>query len=312
MANKTPFYDLHVAAGAKIVDFGLATVAHAAAEKGIWGTPYYIAPEKIRRQKIDARADIYSLGATLYHILAGKPPFEGKTPIDVVKARLVNPPPDLKKTCPNMPDIVVQIVTRMLATERTARYPTYKSLISDMLKAVNQLGEGGQKTARLGGKQIRFKNKKKISVSSSSSEKISAQSSQKKLVIHKDKSTPTFKTQSNPKSVTFKKVEKNVPTATDNKTEIPVQKKSSKVVLVISLIAVALVTVGTGSYFFVKHKKEAKRKRIEFFANKDAKENATELYNQISANVEKVSKLIPKVESFETTIKSVFLIFILF
>ena len=298
---------------AKIVDFGLATVAHAAAEKGIWGTPYYIAPEKIRRQKIDARADIYSLGATLYHILAGKPPFEGKTPIDVVKARLVNPPPDLKETCPDMPDIVVQIVTRMLATERTARYPTYKSLISDMLKAVNELKSSGLKTARLGGKQIRFKKKKNIKkttpVVPDSSDKISVQKNNKKIVIHKNTANPVFNAQNSAKSKTFKKVEKSDPEPISNEVNNPIPKKVIKIVVIISLIALALIAVGTGSYFFVEHTKEIKRKRIEFFANKNAKEKSAELYNQIIENVEKVAKITPKVEDFETTItNAVFLI----
>ncbi|OGV75617.1 MAG: hypothetical protein A2340_02250, partial [Lentisphaerae bacterium RIFOXYB12_FULL_60_10] len=60
---------------AKLVDFGLATFAHQDEPDGIWGTPYYIAPEKVQRKKPDARSDIYSLGATLYHALAGRPPF---------------------------------------------------------------------------------------------------------------------------------------------------------------------------------------------------------------------------------------------
>src|SRR5580704_11354720 len=70
----------------KIVDFGLAR-GHdedAKATKGqapeqMWGTPYYVAPEKLRGQSEDLRSDIYSLGATLFHALAGRPPFEADT-----------------------------------------------------------------------------------------------------------------------------------------------------------------------------------------------------------------------------------------
>ena len=75
---------------AKLVDFGLAAMQGDSNE--IWGTPYYISPEKVRRQKIDYRADIYSLGGTLYHVLTGVPPFDGPDPTAVVKARFEGPP----------------------------------------------------------------------------------------------------------------------------------------------------------------------------------------------------------------------------
>ncbi len=75
---------------AKLVDFGLAAMQGDSDE--IWGTPFYISPEKVRRQKIDYRADIYSLGGTLYHVLTGVPPFDGPDPTAVVKARFEGPP----------------------------------------------------------------------------------------------------------------------------------------------------------------------------------------------------------------------------
>ena len=124
---------------AKLVDFGIATFANQNAQEGIWGTPYYIAPEKIRRQKVDCRSDIYSLGATLYHALAGRPPFEGKTPIEVVKARLVQPALDIKTVRPDIHPEVARIVHRMLESDLALRYPNYNSLISDLRKVVQQL-----------------------------------------------------------------------------------------------------------------------------------------------------------------------------
>lgn len=125
---------------AKIVDFGLATFAHQASAEGIWGTPYYIAPEKIRRQPVDARSDIYSLGATLYHALTGKPPFEGNTPIDVVKARLEKDPAELSVLRPKIDRFVESIVMRMLQRQPVRRYPNYSSLLGDLRKAVQTLG----------------------------------------------------------------------------------------------------------------------------------------------------------------------------
>mgnify|MGYP003576860938 CR=1 FL=1 len=66
---------------AKIVDFGLAVLqAEAGKIDGeIWGTPYYVAPEKLDNQPEDFRSDMYSLGGTLFHALAGRPPLEAET-----------------------------------------------------------------------------------------------------------------------------------------------------------------------------------------------------------------------------------------
>ncbi len=124
---------------AKLVDFGLASFSNQAGPEGIWGTPYYISPEKVRRQKVDARSDIYSLGATLYHALAGVPPFEGQTPVDVVKARLQGPPKPLQGARPDLNDQVAGVVMRMLQLSPAMRYPTYASLLGDIRKAIETL-----------------------------------------------------------------------------------------------------------------------------------------------------------------------------
>jgi serine/threonine protein kinase len=128
---------------AKLVDFGIATFANQGQADGIWGTPYYIAPEKVRRQKVDCRADIYGLGATLFHALTGHPPFEGKTPIDVVKARLEHPAPELHLIRRDIDPLVEKIIARMLEGDQNKRYPNYNSLTSDMRKAVQHLGSPG-------------------------------------------------------------------------------------------------------------------------------------------------------------------------
>jgi hypothetical protein len=119
---------------AKIADFGLARFqAKKQAKKGeIWGTPYYIAPEKVRGGKEDQRSDIYSLGATLFHALVGQPPFDADTANEVVLARLKQPPPDLTSLCPDLRSDTVRIVARMLEVDPIRRYPNYRSLISDL------------------------------------------------------------------------------------------------------------------------------------------------------------------------------------
>lgn len=128
-------YDKHGVA--KIVDFGLAQFVNATQDKGeIWGTPYYISPERARGGKADHRSDIYSLGATMFHALTSKPPFDGPTASDVVVARLKMPVPDILEMRPDLHQETADLISRMMATDPTSRYPTSASLLSDMKRAL--------------------------------------------------------------------------------------------------------------------------------------------------------------------------------
>lgn len=128
---------------AKLVDFGIATLAGQARGEGIWGTPYYISPEKLKGKPAAAGSDIYSLGATLYHALTGHPPFEGKTPIEVVRARLKNPPKPIHLLRTDIDKDVADTVMRMLQMEPGMRHPTYASLVSDLKKILRKLAPRG-------------------------------------------------------------------------------------------------------------------------------------------------------------------------
>ena len=83
----------------KLVDFGLAQAAGAEQEAGdvTWGTPYYVAPEKIKREPETFLSDMYSLGATLYHAMTGHTPFEAPTVEELIAAQVQTPltPPNL-------------------------------------------------------------------------------------------------------------------------------------------------------------------------------------------------------------------------
>jgi serine/threonine protein kinase len=176
---------------AKIVDFGIAQYANQA-QDGIWGTPYYISPEKIRRQRVDAKSDIYSLGATLYHALAGRPPFDGETPLDVVRSRLDQDPPKLREVRPDVPEEVEHIVHRMLQREQSMRYPTYASLISDMRKALSLMG-GPERQPSRKGKRVLIKSKKSRAASArpaSDESSTAPPQTQARFVIHKTKQPP--------------------------------------------------------------------------------------------------------------------------
>lgn len=122
----------------KLADMGLAReigdYATAAAEAGrAYGTPYYISPEQIRGEiKIDARADIYGLGATFYHMVAGRVPFDGTSPSAVMHKHLKDPliPPDhLNKT---LSSGVGEIIEVMMAKNQDDRYPNCAELITDL------------------------------------------------------------------------------------------------------------------------------------------------------------------------------------
>ena len=123
---------------AKLVDFGLAATQGDSNE--IWGTPYYISPEKVRRQKIDFRADIYSLGGTLYHALTGVAPFEGEDATEVVKARFQGPPRRPSEVRPDITPEIDTIIMRMLEVEPSMRYPTYQSLLGDFKRYLSKAG----------------------------------------------------------------------------------------------------------------------------------------------------------------------------
>ena len=142
---------------AKLVDFGLAAMQGDSNE--IWGTPYYISPEKCRRQKIDFRADIYSLGGTLYHALTGQPPFEGEDANAVVRARFEGAPLKPSEVRPDIPPEVDAIIMRMLELEPAMRYPTYQSLMGDIKRYLAKAGPATT-SAKLGGPRVRIKGKK--------------------------------------------------------------------------------------------------------------------------------------------------------
>ncbi|MFQ5805742.1 MAG: serine/threonine-protein kinase [Phycisphaerae bacterium] len=122
----------------KLADMGLARAASdveaAMAEAGrAYGTPYYISPEQIRGEvNIDRRADIYSLGATFYHMVTGRVPFEGPTPSAVMHKHLkesLTPPDHLNM---QLTAGCAATIEKMMAKRRDERYPSCKELLIDL------------------------------------------------------------------------------------------------------------------------------------------------------------------------------------
>ncbi|MFO1492648.1 MAG: protein kinase [Kiritimatiellia bacterium] len=126
------------AGNAKVVDFGLAKFEGGSQGRGeIWGTPYYIAPEKARGKNEDFRSDQYSLGATLYHALVGRPPFDGKTATDVVVARLKGDAPRVNEVNPLITEQTASVIARMMDPTPARRFPTYQSMQADLQEAMD-------------------------------------------------------------------------------------------------------------------------------------------------------------------------------
>jgi len=138
------FADAHTA---KLVDFGLALAMaeEAEAHGEIWGTPYYIAPEKLDHLPEDFRSDIYSLGGTLFHALAGRPPYEAATASMVALKQLKSQPVSLQSFAPDISSETAYVINRMLAKEPDDRYPSYAELIEHLSYAREKLVERSKK-----------------------------------------------------------------------------------------------------------------------------------------------------------------------
>jgi serine/threonine protein kinase len=125
----------------KLADFGLAAGARSALgqQDEIWGTPYYVSPERLLREPEDIRSDIYSLGATLYHAIAGRPPFEADTAEEVAKRHISDRPPPLRSFCPNAQEQTVFTIDKCLGKKPDSRWPSYAELISQLADSLRRL-----------------------------------------------------------------------------------------------------------------------------------------------------------------------------
>jgi hypothetical protein len=123
----------------KIGDFGLsvstvATVDTFQTATGvIMGTPAYAPPEQLRGRDLDVRADIYSVGATLFTLLTNKPPIEGSNPVEVVAAALDEKPTSLTEMRRDIPPGLAKVVARCLAKKTDQRYSDYSALRNALL-----------------------------------------------------------------------------------------------------------------------------------------------------------------------------------
>ena len=126
----------------KILDLGIARIVSLPEQAGdrdltktgcVLGTVDYMAPEQaMNTRRADHRADIYSLGCTLYFLLTGQPVFGGETVMERIVAHREHPVPSLRKACPAAPQWLDAVFRKMVAKKPEDRYPSATALVSDL------------------------------------------------------------------------------------------------------------------------------------------------------------------------------------
>jgi serine/threonine protein kinase/TPR repeat protein len=131
----------------KVIDFGLAKSAKGGAEdtgtltvEGFVGTPHYASPEQVEETELDVRSDIYSLGATLYYMMAGKPPFSGS--VGQIMSQHLYKPIALEPLT-DLPQCVISLLQRMLEKDREKRPQTPRDLQNAMVECLGEI-QGGK------------------------------------------------------------------------------------------------------------------------------------------------------------------------
>jgi serine/threonine protein kinase len=125
-----------------LADFGIARSINdrpdASAGELAIGTPRYIAPEQALGDQVDGRADVYSLGAVLYELLSGRPPYTAESTTRVLVQILEGPPPPLCQVNPTLAPAVQDVVMRALASQPDARYPTAGAFAAALRQLLSQ------------------------------------------------------------------------------------------------------------------------------------------------------------------------------
>lgn len=130
----------------KVIDLGILALpeddadrAHEATGLFIMGTPLYLAPEQATGEPPDARTDLYAVGGVLFHLLAGRPPFDDDDPTRVVARHVNEPPPRLDALVPGLPRSLTTLVQRLLEKRREDRPESAAAVIAALDRAMRDL-----------------------------------------------------------------------------------------------------------------------------------------------------------------------------
>ena len=134
---------------AKVTDFGLAQLTQGGervnlTQMGVtMGTPLYMSPEQINDANVDAKADLYSMGVTFYHLLAGEPPFKATTAVALAYKHLNEEPPPLSGARPDLPPSLIAVIHRLMAKDPADRFESARAVQAE-LKRIEKSGEISQ------------------------------------------------------------------------------------------------------------------------------------------------------------------------
>ena len=126
---------------AKVLDFGLAKVSTSDMTRTgtVMGTPHYMSPEQVRGEKVDARSDVFSLGAVLYEVLTGRRPFGHDAAHNVLMRILGEDPRPIRELAPDVPDLVAAVAERALSREREGRYADAAAMAATLRRVTQSL-----------------------------------------------------------------------------------------------------------------------------------------------------------------------------
>ena len=280
---------------AKLVDFGLAAMQRDTDE--IWGTPYYIAPEKVKKQGVDYRADMYSLGGTIYHALTGVAPFEGDDAAAVVRKRFEGAPRKPSEVRSGLSPQIDALVMKMLALDPADRYPSFEALLEDFknvmttgLSATQPVPAQGaasgaaRPTTRVGGKRLMLKRRRPVSGAADSGDE-SAEGADSGSEDSGEEETPRH----GGLKLRRRGVKRRMPTQDydDEEEEEESGGMGGKVALVIGGVIGAVLLVVGGLFFAIQHNAAKNERETAAMIDKGIRDSRKSLEDTLS-NVQKL------------------------
>jgi serine/threonine protein kinase len=136
----------------KIGDFGAAkdnsnsTLSNITQPGLIFGTPSYMSPEHIQGWPTDHRTDLYALGCILFEMITGKPPYQGRSPVEIFNLHITCPTPKMESPLEPLPPLFAEIIEMALAKDDEERYQSAADFLADMERAENALHKNQTKS----------------------------------------------------------------------------------------------------------------------------------------------------------------------